>query len=228
MKATAAALLYACFELAASSALAGPLVPDFSAAPESASWAITHADAEALQTDGKRVIHLDAQGDSTNGIVGLALPRTVSFSTGTIEIDLKGKSIRGRSFLGVAFNVVDEKTFEAIYFRPFNFKADEPFRHRAVQYIAWPNNTWEHLRTNSPGQFENAVNPVPDPDNWFHASIEVTDDAVRVYVNHAKEPSLVTRRLSKGGIMRPAGLFVDSSDGHYANLALTAPAAAQP
>lgn len=92
---------------------------------------------------------------------------------------------------------------------------------RAVQYIAWPANTWEQLRKNRPEQFENAVNPVPDPDGWFHALIEVSDTRVRVYVDHAKEPSLVVERLSKGGVRRPAGLFVDSADGLYANLRLS-------
>jgi hypothetical protein len=228
MKAKAAALLYACFALLAGAVHAGPITPDFSVPPDSASWAITHAEATHMEGEGKRVIHLDAEGDSANGIVGLALPRAVAFSSGSIEIDLKGKNVRGRSFLGVAFNVVDEHTFEAIYFRPFNFKADEPFRHRAVQYIAWPQHTWEHLRTNSPGQFENAILPVPDPDNWFHARVDVSDTDVKVYVNKAQEPSLVARRLSKGGILRPAGLFVDSSDGHYANLAFTPAKPLQP
>jgi hypothetical protein len=186
-------------------------------------WKVTHAAAEGVEADGKHAVRLTAEGDSANGIVGLALPPAIRFSTGTIEIDLKGKDVRGRSFLGVAFNVVDEKTFEAVYFRPFNFKAADPFRTRAVQYIAWPTNTWEHLRKSAPGQFENSVSPVPDPDGWFHARIEVTDNEVRVFVNQAKEPSLVTKRLSSGGVLRPAGLFVDSSDGHYANLTYSAP-----
>jgi len=221
MKSMAFGLILSLLGMTAASAQTHAMRPDFMAIADSGAWAINHADASKLETDGKHVIRLVAEGDSANGIVGLALPRTVSFSTGTIEIDLKGKNVRQRSFLGVAFNVVDEKTFEAVYFRPFNFKAEEPFRRRAVQYVAWPKNTWEHLRTNSPGQYENAVNPVPDPDGWFHARIDVTDEQVRVFVNHAKEPILVVRRLSKGGVARPAGLFVDSSDGHYANLALT-------
>lgn len=194
------------------------LAPRLSSMALGPAWQVTHADSENLIADGKLAIHLVAEGDSANGLVGLALPPGVSFSTGRIALDLKGRNIRQRSFLGVAFNVVDARTFEAIYFRPFNFKADEPMRRRAVQYVSWPGNTWEHLRTNTPGQFENAVQPVPDPDGWFHAEIEVTDAQVRVFVNHAKEPSLVVRRLSKGGVQRPAGLFVDSADGHYSNL----------
>jgi hypothetical protein len=189
---------------------------------DGSSWKVTHAAAEAIGTDGRPAVRLVAEGDSANGIVGLALPAGLEFSTGTIEIDLKGRNLRQKSFLGVAFNVVDERTFEAVYFRPFNFRAGEPWRNRAVQYVAWPDNTWEHLRTHSPGQFEHAVNPMPDPDGWFHARIEVAEAEVRVFVNDAKEPSLVTRRLSSGGVARPVGLFVDTGDGFYANLKVIA------
>lgn len=220
MKAIALALPYACLGYTPVRAQTVPATPELASVADPRAWTVTHANATNAATEGKRVIRLIAEGDSANGIVGLALPRTLSFSTGSIEIDLKGKNVRQRSFLGVAFNVVDEKTFEAIYFRPFNFRAEEPMRRRAVQYVAWPKNTWEHLRTNSPGVFENAVSPVPDPDNWFHARIDVSDELVRVFVNHAREPSLVVRRLARGGIARPAGLFVDSSDGHYAKLVL--------
>lgn len=198
-------------------------VPNLAAMADPASWKVSHAAAETLEVDGKRAVRLTADGDSANGIVGLALPAGVRFTTGTIEIDLKGKNVRQRSFLGVAFNVADERAFEAVYFRPFNFKADEPMRGRAVQYVAWPGNTWEHLRTSAPGQFEKPVDPVPDPDGWFHARIEVTDTHVRVFVNEAKVPSLVTRRLQSGGAGRPVGLFVDSADGIYANFRITAP-----
>jgi len=199
------------------SAQGRPNIPNLAAVADANAWRLIHATAESVELDGKRAVRLTAEGDSANGIVGLALPVDSSFTTGTIEIDLKGKNVKQRSFLGVAFNVTDEKTFEAVYFRPFNFKADEPMRSHSVQYLAWPVNTWEHLRKSQPGRFENAVKPVPDPDSWFHARIEVTDREVRVFVNDAKEPSLVVGRLVTGGTGRPAGLFVDSADGVYAN-----------
>jgi len=126
--------------------------------------------------------------------------------------------VRGRSFLGVAFNVLDDKTFEAVYFRPFNFKAEVEFRDRAVQYISWPANTWENLRKHRTGQFENAVSPVPDPDSWFRARIEVTRDQVRVFVNGAMQPTLAVTRLAASRAKRSVGLFVDSADGLYANV----------
>lgn len=203
-------------------AQATPDTPNLATVADAKAWKVFHASAESVDIDGKRALRLIADGDSVNGIVGLALPLALNFATGTIDIDLKGKNLRQRSFLGVAFNVVDEKHFEAVYFRPFNFKAEPPIRNRSVQYIAWPGNTWEHLRKSAPGQFENAVNPVPDPDGWFHARIEVTQRQVKVFVNDAKEPSLVVDRLANGGVPRPVGLFVDSAEGLYANFKVTA------
>ena len=207
----------ACLVFAQVHAQASTVSPNLSSIADARSWKVTDAIAQITELDGRQVVRLIATGDSANGDVGLARPIGLTFSTGTIEIDLKGQSVRGRSFLGVAFNVVDEKTFEAIYFRPFNFKADEPFGSRSVQYISWPANTWEHLRKNSPGQFERTVTPIPDPDGWFHAQIEVTDTRVRVFVNHAREPSLVVRRLSAAEAPRAVALFVDSADGLYAD-----------
>ena len=217
MKTIALSLLVAVFGLA-HGAQAQPSTPDLSTIADGKSWNVFHANVERTEKDGSTAVRLIAKGDPPIGVVGLALPRGLTFSTGTIEVDLKGKNVKQRSFLGVAFNVIDEKTFEAVYFRPFNFNAEAPIRNRSVQYIAWPENTWEHLRKRAPGQFEKAVNPVPDPDTWFHAKIEVTASQVRVFVNHAKEPSLVVARLSSGDTERPVGLFVDSDDGQYANL----------
>jgi hypothetical protein len=193
----------------------------FAAVTDASRWSLTNVDAESVNVDGKTAIHLLCQGDSANGIVGLALPVGQNFSTGVIEVDLKGKSLRGNSFLGIAFNVTDANKFEAIYFRPFNFNVDLPFRDRAVQYISWPGNSWEHLRKTYPNTFENRVPNVPNADDWFHARIEVTEKQVRVFVNKANEASLVVMRLAQGDIARPLGLFVDTSDGYYANLRIT-------
>jgi len=103
------------------------------------------------------------------------LIENLEFTEGAIELDLKGSSERRHSFLGIAFNVADGKTFEAVYFRPFNFKIDDKeARGHAVQYVSWPDQTWEKLRTGHPGVYESTVNPVPDPDGWFHARIQVT------------------------------------------------------
>ncbi len=191
------------------------------AVTDASRWTLINVDAESVIVDGRTAVHLVSHADSANGIVGLALPYDKQFKTGVIDVDLKGKSIRGNSFLGIAFNLVDEKKFEAVYFRPFNFNADLPFRDRGVQYISWPGNSWEHLRKTFPNTFENRVSNVPNADDWFHARIAITETQVSVFVNNATEPSLVVKRLVAGDVPSRFGLFVDTSDGFYANLRVT-------
>src|SRR5204863_149675 len=93
---------------------------------------------------------------------GVAYLRGVEFSNGTIECDIRGKDVQGQSFVGIAFHGVDSTTYEAIYFRPFNFKTPDPARHsHAVQYISHPTYTWQKLRAERPGAFEQPVSPAP-------------------------------------------------------------------
>ena len=191
--------------------------PDLTRIGDGKGWTLHNATAEAVAGDGKSGVRLKAKADSITGIAGLVLADAVEFTVGVIEIDLKGKSVRP-SFVGVAFNVADEKTFEAVYFRPFNFNAGGEFKSRAVQYVAWPEHPWNELRKNRPGRFEGAVNSVPDPNKWFHARIVIETKQIRVFVNEAKEPCLVVDRLEEGGKSRQVGLFVDTGDGLYANL----------
>jgi hypothetical protein len=197
------------------------VTPDLARIADGQTWKLFNVTTEKVKVDGKQALRLKAKTDPVKKVAGLALVEGAGLATGTIELDLKGKNVRQSSFLGAVFNVIDERTFEAVYFRPFNFKADEPSRGRAVQYIAWPEHTWEELRKDKPGQFEKPIDPAPNPDGWFHAKIEVRDAQVLVFVNQAKQPCLTVNRLAKGGIKRPAGLFVDVDDGLYADLKIT-------
>jgi hypothetical protein len=154
----------------------------------------------------------EAQGD------GVAYLPGVEFGNGTLELDIKGRDVQGMSFVGVAFHGVDDTTYDAIYFRPFNFKTEDPARRlRAVQYISHPTYPWQKLRMEHPGKYEKPVNPVPDPTGWFHARVVVASPKVSVYVNNATEPCLVVDQLSdrKKGIV---GLWVgNGSNGDFAN-----------
>jgi hypothetical protein len=150
---------------------------------------------------------------------GVAYLRGVEFSNGTIECDIKGKDVQGQSFVGIAFHGVDSTTYDAIYFRPFNFKTTDPARHsHAVQYISHPTYTWQKLRTERPGVFEQPVSPAPDPNAWFHVRVVVASPKVSVFVGEAKQPSLVVTQLSdrtKGLV----GLWVgNGSGGDFADL----------
>jgi hypothetical protein len=180
--------------------------PDLSALVEAKGLKIFNRSLSGLN-DKKGVRLSESPGD------GVAYLEGIEFANGAIEIDIKGKDVQQQSFVGVAFHGLDEKTYDAIYFRPFNFKTEDQARRiRAVQYISHPTYTWNKLRAENPGKYEKPVIPAPDPNDWFHARIVVASPKVSVFVNDAKEPSLVVDQLSdrKKGLV---GLWVGNASG---------------
>lgn len=152
---------------------------------------------------------------------GLVWINDVSFSTGTIEIDLKGKDVYQHSFVGIAFHGLNDSTFDAVYFRPFQFLTTDSVRKtRGVQYISLPEYTWQILREKQNGVYEKAVLPAPDPNDWFHAKIAVTKNEVLVYVNNAATPVLRVPLLSKRKTGWIALYTADRSGGSFANLSI--------
>ena len=150
-----------------------------------------------LVREGTReVVRLDARPGQ-----GLAWWHGVAFEGGTITFEVRGKDELQRSFVGVAFHGAQEGdalSFEAVYFRPFNFRAQDPVRRRhMVQYIVHPELRWARLRAEHPERFEQPLQPVPDPDDWFAARVEVDARTVKVSVAGSQTPSLVVERLSR-------------------------------
>ncbi|HMF70220.1 MAG TPA: hypothetical protein VK616_02035, partial [Flavitalea sp.] len=101
----------------------------------------------------------------------------------------------GGSFVGIAFHIEDEKRYESIYFRPFNFKNAERQTH-SVQYISMPDHPWEKLRSQFPGKYENKIDPAPDPAAWMDAKITIKGKSIKVFVNGASTPCLEVESLS--------------------------------
>ena len=194
-----------------------PVKPDLVALAGGRGAQVYNRTLTAREEGGRTVALLDARPAD-----GGALIESVQLGEGVIEVDLRGKDVAQRSFLGIAFHFVDWTEYEAVYFRPFNFRAATPEqRSHAVQYIAHPANTWQKLRTERPGQFEKPIDPPPDPNAWFHARIVLTGSKVEVYVNGAAAPSLVVDDLGEaksGGVALWAG---NGSDGAFAALAIT-------
>ena len=188
--------------------------PDLAALAEGNGLKVFNRSVSSLNDGARKGVRL-----SENPAEGVAYLRGIEFTNGTIEFDVRGKDVQQQSFVGVAFHGVDGTTYDAIYFRPFNFRAVDPARRiHAVQYISHPTYTWQKLRTEQPGKFEQAVNPVPDPNAWFHVRVVVASPRVSVFVGDAKEPSLVVDQLSdrKKGLI---GLWVgNNSGGDFANL----------
>jgi len=191
--------------------------PDLGQVSQAAHWQVVNRAATVLQDDGTTVVRLSEFLGS-----GFARLQGVTFDDGVIEVTLRGKNVLQRSFLGVAFHGLDDETWDAVYFRPFNFRSDDPLRRsHGVQYISHPTYTWNKLRTEFPAAYEQPVDPPPDPDGWFRARIVVRNDTVSVFVNDAAEPSLVVEQLSDraGGWV---GLWVGSgSGGDFARLRIS-------
>jgi hypothetical protein len=145
------------------------------------------------------------------------------FAQGTIELDVRGRDVMQQSFVGIAFHRKDDTTYDAVYLRPFNFRADDPVRRQnAVQYIAVPEYDWPRLRKEFPSEFENPVDPSVAPTEWVSLRVVVTSKTVEVFAGNVKSPTLEVRKLGANdrGLI---GLWVgNNSDGDFANVRLTA------
>lgn len=186
------------------------IVPDLSEIGNPGKWTVYNR-----KVAFDKAVYLDAGPDQ-----GFARMNGLNFANGTIELDIRGKDVRGRSFVGVAFHGVSDDTYDCIYFRPFNFLDSERKDH-SVQYISHPEHTWYSLREHHPEEYENPVTPVPDPGNWFHARIEINHPLVKVYVDSSVIPSLEIKQLSsqKSGWI---GFWTgNGSDGYFRNLTIT-------
>lgn len=153
---------------------------------------------------------------------GMMVLQGFEMGNGTLEFDVKGQNIVQQSFVGIAFNIQDDKTFENIYFRPFNFmNPDTARRRRAVQYANLPDQTWFKLIETFPGKYENRVNPLPDPNGWFHARVVIEKPLIKVFVNDAKEPCLVVESLAPNSSGK-IGLWTGPMTlGSFTNLTVT-------
>jgi hypothetical protein len=192
---------------------------DVTAVGKDPRWQVAGRTTAVVDTNGKRALRMIEVAP----VMGLVWLKDYDFADGTIEVDLLGRSqpVQG-SFLGVAFHIADAQSYEAVYFRPFNFRAADSTRHsHAVQYISHPAYPWQRLRSEHPGQYEAAVMPEPDGDQWFHVRVVVEQPRVTVFVNDTRAPALVVNELgdrAKGSL----GLWVgEGSAGVFANLRVT-------
>ena len=167
-------------------------------------------------SDSKNALALNNQrGD------GMAIIKDFDFDKGVIELEIKGENNPGRSFVGIAFNIQNDSTYEAVYFRPFNFQSDQKERRaHAMQYIYHPKHTWRYLRTNNEGQFESEYPRQPMPDEWFGVRVIIDDKNVTVYDQETNTQLLSIERLTKQGFDR-IGLWTGfNSKGEFRNLTI--------
>lgn len=201
-------LLLICTQLA--SAQQKEIVPDLSKVKDNAFW-----------TAHNREVNFNENEVFLNGKAGDGFLKLngFNFKNGTIELEIKGKDEKGKSFIGIAFHGVNDTTYEAVYFRPFNFQDSERKNH-SVQYISHPKFSWRRLREKYPEKYENMAIPSPEPNDWVHVSIVVDYPKVAVFVNNSAKPSLTVDQLSanRNGWI---GFWVgNNSEGYFRNLTI--------
>jgi hypothetical protein len=172
---------------------------------------------EVTTLQGSRGVHV-----SEKAAPGLVWIEGTDFGEGTIEVDVRGRDVLQKSFVGIAFHRKDDNTYESVYLRPFNFRADDPARHQhAVQYMASPDYDWPRLRKEFPEEFENPVDPSIAPTDWVPLKVIVTGRKVQVYVGPVKSPTLDVRKLGQDD-RGMVGLWTgNNSDGDFRNLRIT-------
>ncbi|RNC88507.1 MAG: hypothetical protein ED555_12775 [Allomuricauda sp.] len=155
---------------------------------------------EDISLINRELIALNNQALELNNRTGdgLAVLQKVNFNEGSIEVEIKGENTPGKSFVGIAFNIQNDSTYEVVYFRPFNFRSAEQIRRaHSVQYISHPKHTWRYLRTNFEGQYEAEFPRKPDPTDFFKVRINIRADQVRVYDMETNTELLAVTRLEK-------------------------------
>ena len=178
---------------------------------------------ENLDPVNREITAIDREANSValNNKVGdgMAVIEGVNFDVGTIEVEIKGEDIAQKSFVGIAFNIQNDSTYEAVYFRPFNFRAEEKTRRQhSMQYIFHPKHSWRFLRTNFEGKYEAEFPRKPDPNDWFKVYIKIDDKKVHVFDGDSKTELLVVERLTEQ-VSDKIGLWTgNDSKGEFRNL----------
>ena len=211
------------------SAAPGLIGVDREPAPEAAQAGVQSIDLAQQLSSGKlRPVnrHVSALAGTPGAVTvaeradnGVIWVEGTDFAQGTIEVDVRGRDVTGRSFVGIAFHRKNDESYEGVYLRPFNFRTTDPARHQhAVQYIALPEFDWPRLRQDFPEEFENPVDASVEPTGWVPLRVVVNPKTVQIYVGKVASPALEVRKL--GALERgQVGLWTgNGSDGAFANL----------
>jgi hypothetical protein len=114
------------------------------------------------------------------------------------------------------------RTFEQLYLRPTNGRADDQERrNHAVQYSSHPDWPFSRTRQETPSRYEAYVDLVPGV--WTKVRIHVRDSHARLYVHDQEQPTLIVNDLKLGGHAKGAVALAPGVNAitHFRNLRIT-------
>jgi hypothetical protein len=144
----------------------------------------------------------------------------VDFTDGTIELEVASTLATdapayARGFIGVAFRIGADLSFEGLYLRPANSQVDDQIRrNHSAQYFSYPDFDFARLRREAPEKYESYVDVKLN--RWTYLKIDVRGDAARLYVNHAARPALIVTDLKHGAAQHGGvGFWIESGTVGY-------------
>jgi hypothetical protein len=175
---------------------------------------------------GRSAVQVIAKPEAANA-TSFALVKDLSFRDGVIEVDLAGQPAAGasstaRGFIGIAFRIQGDGSYEYIYLRPTNGRADDQVRrNHSTQYSSFPDFDFARSRKEAPEKYESYVDL--EPGVWTKYKIEVEGSKARLYVNGAQQPCLIVNDLKleprEGGVALWVG---PGTEGYFSNLKISA------
>lgn len=132
---------------------------------------------------GRNAVQVIATPDAANAI-SYAVVKDTLFQDGTIEVDLAGQPAAGansaaRGFIGIAFRLQGDGSYEYIYLRPTNGRADDQVRrNHSTQYSSYPDFDFARSRREAPERYESYVDL--EPGVWTNYKIEVEGRKARL------------------------------------------------
>jgi hypothetical protein len=174
---------------------------------------------------GRSAIQVLAAPAAANA-TSYAVVKDASFRDGTIEVDLAGQPAAGagegaRGFIGIAFRLQSDGSYEYIYLRPTNGRADDQVRrNHSTQYSSYPGFDFARSRQEAPEKYESYVDL--EPGVWTRYKIVVEGRKAQLYVHGANQPCLIINDLRLeprgGGIALWVG---PGTEGYFSNLKIT-------
>jgi hypothetical protein len=188
---------------------------------------LTAKNATIAQTNykGRSALQVLAAPTAANG-ESYAVVNDVSFRDGTIEVDLAGQPAAGagpdaRGFIGIAFRMQGDASYEYIYLRPTNGRADDQVRrNHSTQYGSHPDFDFARSRREAPEKYESYVDLQPGV--WTRYRIEIEGRKARLYINGAEQPCLIVNDMKLEPRAGAVALWVEpGTEGYFANLKIT-------
>ena len=175
---------------------------------------------------GRSAIQLIATPDALNA-TSYAVVTDALFRDGSIEVDLAGQPAAGagggaRGFIGIAFRLQGDGSYEYIYLRPTNGRADDQVRrNHSTQYSSHPDFDFARSRQEAPEKYESYVDL--EPGVWTKFRIEVEGRKARLYVHGAEQPCLIVNDLRREPGQGRVALWVGpGTEGYFSNLKIAA------